>query len=96
MEDFPSLSSYFHKTISILLDRKELSRKTDCFHGSNSQNTPVLRERLALKLDRKIREQFSRICLGFFVKKTTDTKLVVARGSSLKISIELHVNVFKD
>ena len=47
MADFPSLSSYFHKTKSILLDRKELSNRTDCFHGNvHSQNTPVLRTRL--------------------------------------------------
>lgn len=68
----------------------------------NSQNTLVLRayktyplrERLALELDRKTREQFSRIRLGFFVNKRTDIKLVVARGSCLKISTKLHGNVF--
>jgi len=32
--------------------------------------------------------------LGFFVNKTTDIKLVVARGSSLKISTKPHGNVF--
>ena len=56
--------------------------------------TYPLRERLALELDRKTREQLSRIRLGFFVNKRTDIKLVVARGSCLKISTKLHGNVF--
>ena len=102
MADFPSLSSYFHKTKSILLDRKELSNRTDCFHGNMQFSKYMcfaclqdLCERQALELNRKTREQFSRIRLGFFVNKRTDIKLVAARGSCLKFSIsKLHGNVF--
>ena len=54
--------------------------KVTCF----AYKTYPLRERLALELDRKTREQFSRMRFGFFVNKRTDVKLVVARGSSLK------------
>ena len=83
------------------MDRKELSNRTDCFH-ENMQFSKYIcfaclqdfSERQALELNRKTREQFSHVRLGFFVNKRTDEKLVVARGSWIKISTKLHGNVF--
>ena len=78
------------------------SNRSDCFHGNTqcskytcfARKTYPLCERLELELNRKNGKQFSRVRLGFFVNKRTDIKLVVARGSSLKISTKLHGNVF--
>ena len=63
-------------------------------YTSFAHKTYPLGERLELELNRKTGKQFSRVRLVFFVNKRTDIKLVVARGSSLKISTKLRGNVF--
>ena len=78
------------------------SNRSDCFLGDIQfsrytwfgHKTYSLRERLELELNRKTGKQFSRVRLGFFANKKTDIRLVVARGSSLKISTKFHGNVF--
>ena len=61
------------------------SNRSGCCYGNMQFSKAIcfayksypLRERLALELDRKTREQFSRMRFGFFVNKRTDVKLVV-------------------
>ena len=47
-----------------------------------------------VELNRKTEKQFSSVRLGFFVNKRKDIRLVVARGSTVKISMKLHGNFF--